>query len=289
MTPLAQSLARQLVKPIAQRAGPWRTEQGSKLLSAALDDTHFFEVSAVKPLVDVIDASILKDGDFGRSRSAMEDYLFLPAPNTWIEWNTADGRIALHLSAVGDHAQVRAFWPRGLFFAGDTGVRAIASDGCRHQQFIPAEWRSQLIPTPWIELVGGNIEMLAEAMLFWSDAYRYIINSPKIIGRKQHMPHSGLQKALIKAGSPVGRYPLHAWSEILLEARPTFVDDSGKEHEARLTGRKCLHFCRAHVRIKCGKMEIVNSHWRGDPALGIKRTRYKVAPPSDGKGRSYAH
>jgi hypothetical protein len=103
-----------------------------------------------------------------------------------------------------------------------------------------------------------------------------VINTPKIIMRQQHMPHRGLQRDLIKAGKVNGKYPLHAWTEILLRVRPPEVSEG--DHEAHLTGARALHFVRKHIRIRLGKLEYVSAHWRGDASIGIKRSRYRVAP-----------
>jgi hypothetical protein len=100
-----------------------------------------------------------------------------------------------------------------------------------------------------------------------------LINSPKVIGRRQFMPH----KVLVKNFTG-GSFPLHAWTEIRLEvSKPPEIDDGGP-HEARLTGRRALHFCRAHLRIRYGQLEYVSPHWRGDPSVGIKQSRYIVTP-----------
>lgn len=41
-------------------------------------------------------------------------------------------------------------------------------------------------------------------------------------------------------------------------------------------GKRCLHFVRAHVRIRFGQLEVIKPHWRGDGELGIKSPRYWV-------------
>lgn len=108
-----------------------------------------------------------------------------------------------------------------------------------------------------------------------------MINTPRIIGRRQYMPHAGLQRRLAAAKGMVGKFPLHAWTEIKLEVRPP--EEAGDaEHQTYLTGEKALHFCRAHLRVRLGKLEYVRSHWRGNPALGIKQSRYTLVPPRDG-------
>jgi hypothetical protein len=106
-----------------------------------------------------------------------------------------------------------------------------------------------------------------------------MINTPRVVGRRQHMPHAGLQKALARARQMVGKSPLRAWSEIVLEVTPPDLHHDEDPRELRLSGAKALHFVRAHLRIRLGHLELVSSHWRGDPALGIKQTRYRVVPP----------
>lgn len=92
------------------------------------------------------------------------------------------------------------------------------------------------------------------------------------------MPHRKVERELTKAFG-LGKFPLRAWTELRLTvAKPAEIDD-GESHEAHLTGRRALHFCRKHIRIRNGKLEYVSAHWRGDPALGIKQTRYKLRAP----------
>lgn len=88
------------------------------------------------------------------------------------------------------------------------------------------------------------------------------------------MPHRGLERALIANQKLVGKFPLHAWTEIKLHVTPP--KEAEGEHEAHLTGERALHFCRAHLRIRLGRLEVVKAHWRGNPAIGIKQSRYTV-------------
>jgi hypothetical protein len=126
------------------------------------------------------------------------------------------------------------------------------------------------------DVVGVTVSLLA------------LINSPRIIGRQQHMPSRVLEQKLTR-GFGVGKFPLHAWTEIKLEvAKPIEIDD-GEPHEAHLTGRRALHFVRKHLRLWNGELIYVTSHWRGDPALGIKQSRYRVvrdANRNDGNNRT---
>jgi hypothetical protein len=75
----------------------------------------------------------------------------------------------------------------------------------------------------------------------------------------------------------VGTFPLRAWTEIVLEVTPPSEAGALDPGEAHLTGRRALHFCRQHLRIRGGRLELVKAHWRGDAAIGIKQSRYRVA------------
>jgi hypothetical protein len=126
------------------------------------------------------------------------------------------------------------------------------------------------------KLFDANYVMHEECLLI----FLALINTPRIIGRRQHMPHKSLEAKLSRLGFAAGKYPLHAWNEIRLEVGiPRDLSDEAST-EAHLTGRKALHFCRSHIRIRLGRIEIVRAHWRGDAAVGIKRSRYKLELPN---------
>ena len=107
------------------------------------------------------------------------------------------------------------------------------------------------------------------------------INTPKVIGRRQRMPNAKLERRLMKQAGITGKYPLRAWTEIILEVGPPKEDKNGIV-EGRLTGARALHFVRRFGRFRNGKFEIVSPHWRGDAAVGIKRSRYKAVPQKQG-------
>ena len=69
-------------------------------------------------------------------------------------------------------------------------------------------------------------------------------------------------------------------TEIKLEITEPVDASHDPSMEAHYTGDRALHFCRAHLRIRLGKLEIVRSHWRGDASLGIKQSRYRLAMPN---------
>jgi hypothetical protein len=101
-----------------------------------------------------------------------------------------------------------------------------------------------------------------------------LINTPGLVGLRQHDPHRGLARKLYAARG--GSYPLRGWSEIVLKHQTRVAEPT--EHHTGATFHKCLHFVRSHLRhYRDGKVTVIPAHWRGDPALGIKRTRYRIA------------
>lgn len=273
MTPLAHRLVRQMNLPDDAREPVWQGEGKGDWLEDKLWAIHCFEVTRVLPLAYQIAEAANFDG------GVLDGRLFCPAPRTWIEWvHPEGGRIGLLIEdSKNSAAVVHAFWGNSYTVVG--GISKVAGGLLKDSDFEQPDWLP--LPELWSGVDDLRVNLLNLAQLFL-----FIINSPKVIGRRQHMPHRGLERELVARTRNGKRFPLEAWSEIILEARPTYFDEDGVEHEAHLTGRKCLHFCRAHVRIRNGKMEIVGSHWRGDAALGIKKSRYKVVPPSSGPRRA---
>lgn len=259
MTPLAQQIVRELTLPKSKRT----IDDRCGLLSR-MDDIHCFEIT------DVLDLSLQMLAAIARNGGMEESLAFLPSPKTWIEWRCRggyrvgyllDGRrddmrpltsAAMHIE--GQHVVTLSSIERLPLLQNQDGIFAVSDDQIS-KWAIATEYSS-------VGLALGSIP---------------IINTPRIIGRRQHMPHRGLERALVRARSMVGKFPLHAWTEILLRVSPP-KDASGEaSNEAHLTGQRALHFCRAHLRIRMGKLERVSAHWRGDAALGIKQSRYRVS------------
>lgn len=267
MTPLAHQLARQLTLPEMKRRLAWQGQD--EWLREKLSALHCFEVSAVTELANEI-------GAFASTTSGVMDGLvFCPAPKTWIEgfWSSW-GRIGL---LVEDHttcAIVTAFWENGFRVLGGFSTQV----GGMIQ---PVGNRPKDAPERWLAQVDKYFDpdALDRILLNAVQMFLYVINSPKVIGRREHKPHPNLKRELEAVAPALCQAGFRPWIEVRLEAKPTYVDGDGIERTVVLAGRKCLHFCRTHVRIRNGKLEIVGSHWRGDAALGIQRARYKVLPP----------
>jgi hypothetical protein len=270
MTPLAAYLAKQIVARPKHREGIWREPENIKRLRGLMEDIHCFEVTAALPVAMEIHKS-LKHRPEKSNTELFNTYSFLPAPKTWIEWKHASGnRIAIHI-----HDPYNGNYPEKkeaacIFFSHDIACNLGTVD--IHGDEYHDVGGDRYLPTFLTDISG---EQTPAILLSAAHFMLVLINSPRIIGRRQHMPNVGLERRLTR-GLGVGKFPLHAWTEIRLEvAKPTFIDD-GEPHEAHLTGRRALHFCRKHIRIRNGQLEYVSAHWRGDPALGIKRSRYTV-------------
>lgn len=270
MTPLAHRIVKELTLPIKDRTFNDRCG-----LVKRMDDIHCFDVTEVIDFARSIAYDIHRTGLDERST-------FLPAPKTWIEYREivpepsdfggtwrlgwlieeclAKNKISLRLACVVPdgrcHSSDRAFEfeLNPIIAKKDERDRrlAILNDIEDLDRIYQPDWR------------------LVQAVLA-------IINTPRIIGRRQHMPHRGLERQLLAKKALVGKFPLHAWTEILLKVAPPDDKTGEPSKEAHLTGERALHFCRAHLRIQNGKLVYVSAHWRGNGALGIKRSRYKLA------------
>jgi hypothetical protein len=268
MTPLAHKIVSELTLPLNKR-----TFRDSGSVLRDMGDIHCFECSDIQELA----------ASFGRELTKADEpsikLQFLPAERTWIEFKRQEGRFGLWCSKANHkNKEIIAikiccadasggFGSFPFFFAIDTENWS----GKEFSEIVMVNPNSTINHMELNKTKSNINGMIRDAL-----GYIACINTPKVIGRKQHMPHRGLERALLQQQKIIGKYPLNAWHEIKLEVTPTMDCSHLPGYEARLTGRKALHFCRAHLRIKRGKLEIVKQHWRGDPALGIKQARYRV-------------
>lgn len=262
MTPLAMKFTNDLIsadpKSKFYGSGDQKWDAPQPLSSQYLNGIHCFECSNVYDLIEDLYNQSIKD----RYEEFDCDLIFLPSPKTWIEYRSpSGGRCAFLISDVnGEDADVFLFAEKELF----------------------------ALKMFRIPLKKGAVNVMnyssPQHKMFYRMLYGCLsfINSPKLIGRLQHMPHRGLEKKLLNRRNIIGNFPLNAWTEIKLEIclTPEDMSTSGV-HEAHLTGKRAYHFCRAHLRIRNGRLEFVKSHWRGDRALGTKRSRYRVLSPRE--------
>lgn len=252
MTPLAHRIIKDLALPAKDRT--W--VDGSRV-QAMMGGVHCFDATAVMPLATELARSMYQHG-VSRERA------FLPSEKTWLEVRDEYGyRQAVFLwSQANDHAlcvqvlEDGRFHPFTLPLNEDLG----GAKDRRSRQVI-------------LDSIGDCPSRLRSDLIY---ALLAIINTPRLIGRKQHMPHRGLERCLAKAKQTAGIFPLRAWTELTLSVSAMLTEADGTVHEAHYTGEKCLHFCRSHLRVRNGRLEQVKAHWRGNPSLGIKQTRYKL-------------
>jgi hypothetical protein len=258
MTPIAQAFMRRFTLPLRKREP---VEDSSNLLGRKLfEDFHCFELSAVDELICELTASFdPEDTDIGasdRQVRGLGKMIFLPAPRTWLE-NGKDRADYL--------VQQNEEWA-DLYNIGRSIERAEAA-GRRGADWHIFHYGRVNLKTGYIFSWNDGDQITCSSPLLSSLA---VINSPRIISRTVHEPHRGLQRDLNHLHG--GKFPLRAWTEIVLKVR-----DPGIEGVPRLiSGPRALHFVRKHIRIRLGQLEYVSSHWRGDPSVGIKQSRYRV-------------
>lgn len=274
MTPLAQAIANDACLPIAKRRfGNLANEIG------LFDDLHFFECSAVAETALVLSERLVED-----AHPNTERLRFLPAPRTWIEWrndavNGGDpGRVGLLLEQNVDCALI------SKVVTAPDGRWRILKSMCRlplrgSDHDLNSVFLASAPPQGWSR---SKWDVSVDVACQEAVGMLAMINTPRVIGRKQHQPHAGLQRKLAAAHAIPGKYPHMAWTEIRLEVRPPRDASDEGTHETRLTGAKAKHFVRCHLRIRLGMLELVTAHHRGNEALGIKRSRYVATPPKDG-------
>lgn len=268
MTPLAHFMAKQLTRPVRDR----RVHDQCNLLGN-MDDIHCFECTDIIPAVrEVLDNA--RAGSCDRFVSTTKQMIgemgFLPASKTWIEWREDEGRIAFLLTDGGANYSATVFHAFGV--KGDN----VAGTARGYMKL------------PLMLGVGGDITLGLEEFddaaqldyLFHLLVLLAFINTPRIVGRRQHMPHRGLERDLLRARPMVGKFPLHAWTEIKLEITPPCDVSDDPSIEAHYTGARALHFCRSYCRVRLGRLEVIRGHWKGDPSIGIRRSRYRVVPPA---------
>lgn len=275
MTPLAYRIAKQSWLPLKQRE---HFEDGAELLKGRMmDDIHCFDVSDVWELGNDLgykwhEASKDENGYYKKSPAIDTTFAFLPAPKTWIEWigdKPSERQAFLLINDDDDDTPPEHRGFAVCFYVNGKEAGLFSYEipmvlKLRSAENFGIAW-SQASRIPKREQIS---------FIYRLYAFLALINSPRVIGRRTHAPHKLLSKHFA-----VGKFPLHAWTEIKLEVAKPLEIRFGEPREAWLSGRKALHFCRAYVRIRCGRLEYVSSYWSGDPAIGLKRSRYTVVKP----------
>jgi hypothetical protein len=228
-----------------------------------------FELSAVAEIgVDVLD-----NPDWRPQHDAA---VFLPAPLTWLEFrpekrlNVARrwGFLLTQKSAEvfeichATHTDAELSVTPAFIVRVSHGSVAVDCEETVRQ------WR---LHHPEIE--PDHLRKGIEALAWLVMGCLSIINTPAIFKHTEHEPHAGLRRELVRRGLLEPSRRQRPWVEIKLDIRPPSDLPGGGE---RMTGTKALHFCRAHMRFRLGKVEWVRSHWRGDASKGVVRHDYRV-------------
>jgi hypothetical protein len=307
VTPLATRVAHELALPASKRS----IDDRGNVLGLIGQDLHCFEVTAIGKTV----GEAMDEGNLWGDAATMLPRAFLPSPITWLEMLRDGGRIAWVLEEAGIGFRVTLVTDtNGLY---SMPVCEFASAGPLAANPILVKPLTELdvdplkVEPPEVKIgaeyigSGASLEVrrdrartrldlhemelktvqttlgeLTEIELFhnhgivWSLLVLDLINTPGLIGMRQHDPHRGLARKLAACRS--GSYPLRGWSEVVLKHQTRMAGEA--EHPTGATFHKCLHFVRSHLRhFRDGHVTVIPAHWRGDPALGIKRTRYLVA------------
>ena len=295
MTPLAKALAE------ASVSNPkwWRTSGNEKLLAPFPRDVKCFEVTAVAELSHELAQQAYERGNI------VESLAFLPAPVTWLEqrYTREDGASALQAYLLVDQGDNTAsvasiigvdingrtvFVPISL---GDLRLLDAADpDGwaidatLENQGVDPVDYGRRLVADlhplrPGVSFTpqgGPDLDRQlndAQERSWQLYATLSLINSPRIVARSEHKASSGLRKFLNRKGD--GQYNLLPWHEVFLDITPPEATEV-EGGASRLTGPRALHFCRQHIRIKRGRLEMVRAHYRGSADVGIAQTQYRV-------------
>ena len=296
MTPLAKALAETAV------SNPkwWRNSGNEKMLAPFPHDVKCFEITAVKELSAELAQQAYDRGNI------VESLAFLPAPVTWLEqrYTREDGKQALQAYLLVDQGNNTATVTStvGIDINGRTVFLPVSLGSLRLLDAAdPDGWAIDLtLETQGVDTVdyarnqardlfplrsgvrvepreGRDLDVQLEdahARSWQLYATLSLINSPRIVARSEHKASSGLGKFLNRKGA--GPYNLLPWHEVFLDITPppeaTEADGGG----SRLTGPRALHFCRQHIRIKRGKLEMVRAHYRGSADVGVAQTQYRV-------------
>lgn len=278
MPPLAQFLKRQSMARPKDRIGIWSDPKNVETLKADLDGITCFEITAALPLVRQL-AETLNTYEDNKLGEFITANAFLPAPKTWIE-RRADKipddlpRVAILLDPS----------PPGVLpgAAGITFVSLFAAESMSIAGVLTQDdpRRVYCVESANHEAYPGDIPLDQEQRAEILRTARYalaIINSPKVVSRQQHPPHKGLMREVRRHKNFGEAFQLLPWHEIKLQiTKPRAIDD-GVPHQDQITGQRALHFVRKFMRIRLGRLEYVSAHWRGDPALGIHQSDYRVS------------
>ncbi|MGE0716893.1 MAG: hypothetical protein AB7P02_15735 [Alphaproteobacteria bacterium] len=275
MTPLAHEIARLLATPAKDRILADEDGVFQLVLQAAQ-----FDLTDVQSQIDPLTFGIAAH----RDTEGVERLTFLPAPVTWIEWKD-DGLLPNGKPVKGERRKYLPERTAFLLVQHKTEPRAFATTIVKFQGQVCGDGKFVSLPLYGSGRPINEIEVpIEDAREFAASPVKddlpyivfaclSIINSPKIVARREHQPHAGLTREINRAGIPYEPMP---WHQILLQVRAP-EDEHGPG--MTFTGKRAKHFVRSHLRVRLGRLELVSPHWRGDPELGLVRSSYRIKAP----------
>jgi hypothetical protein len=251
--------------PVAQR-----TFDDQASLLSALDDVHCFDVSEAMPIAEAMVVEMVVANDFEMSLA------FLPAPKTWLECVVNGRRIGVLLSEFRGGAKCIIATSEG---AARSDVLMLGAEASIELQRIHRR-RDALVQ------LGVPAEELHDRLQLNGDtgfgltllAFLALINGPGLCPqRKLHHSRPVAKRLGLRVN---GSFPLLAWTELTLRVGEGEQKSWTGGRQGGRTDMMPLHFVRAHRRRINGEWRKIEAFWRGNAALGIKQTRYKLKPRS---------
>lgn len=236
---------------------------GSLISAASMEGVRVFKIH--NDVIQVAKNLADEDDRTGKLEVAAAK-IFFPFDNTWIEWQDEIGHLGFHFKGYdASHTEGKGF----LAMMGHRHTQLQAM--CQELKFDTPNYEVEpILPpdTPFNARVdAGVLAARIKPLIF---AILALINSPKVI-KQTPIDVSRINKQR----QARGRYTFHPHHEVRLNIdKNTITTTAGHGHG----GSKALHPVKAHLRLipHRGEYIIVKSHWRGDPALGIRNTSYAV-------------
>lgn len=274
MTPLWRRAVRQA---LASRAEDVRMF-GEALLRAH----HCFDLGGVEALLGATATELLGAPDLqgGRKHDRivvdLGERVTFPADSFWLEWGRA-GLLCMGWAQEGRTGVALMLFTEPVDGAGRTlpiwEGRSLARTQAVHIGHLMRLPDGRfMITRPTTDISPGDlppdITARHEQFVFNAFAALAVISSPAA-HREAIEPHRGLARDIRRE---VARAPEVKASRIVLSGLA--ASEAGSP--AATTTPRAYHFCRAHTRLRGGKVENVRAHWRGDPAFGIRIGHYEV-------------
>lgn len=259
MTPLMMAMCK------AELDGQWPS--GSAAPPAPISyfsGAHPFEATAVLLIAQELAMKLAGD---------LPDHTaFLPFAKTWIEYKLDGGRVGflLERSRCGTFADVDLWQQKAgaPIWGGGHGLRLPLMDNpdldTNTVKFRKGSWADP-------EYKPGRADGLAQTLY----AILAIINTPRIAAAsREHAPHKAFSKRMASQSS-LPSYAPKSWTEVIIKYPGMPQVTSGDERGP--TGDKCRHWVRSFWGIRWGKVCLIREHERGNPALGTKQSKYRLA------------